>query len=70
MSAYQKNRVKKILDKVSPPIYKKLEDILTEIDLQENIESLSQEEIRYLEKLRNTPVDPDLVRIFNQLDTD
>jgi hypothetical protein len=70
MSTYQKNRVNKILDKLSPPVYKILEDIITEIDLQENIESLSQEEIRYLEKLRNTPVDPELVRKFNQLDAD
>jgi hypothetical protein len=49
---------------VNPPKYKKIEDIISELELEANIESLSTDEKQYFQELKNMPVDPQLIAVF------
>ena len=64
MSTSFKKRIDRIKNKVNPPRYKKLEDIISELEMEANIESLSNDEKQYFELLKSLPVDPQLEAIL------
>lgn len=67
MSTNLKNRIKNIQDKVSPPKYKRIEDIIQELDLEKNIAKLTDDERQTLKELRSLPIHPELVATFEKL---